>query len=138
MKWIAFVFLCVIHHQAWSSPVTKLELFVLSSMPVQNALQQHDSISVDVIYLDEVERLEGTVNRNLTRDQEQSAKIVQSYINNPDFAAAMHRAHYNRLKAWRYGIKHLPAAVINDGQGLVYGTTDMQRLVNYIQYEMDQ
>lgn len=129
MKLILAVILTITTHQAWSVEVQKIELFLNSNMPIQNQLFARD-IQLKIIYVDDVERLESHVSQQLPNDPQKARIIAKELTQNTEFTQALSQAYQGQLKAWRYGIKHLPAAVINNGQGLIYGSSDIAELLS--------
>jgi len=132
MKWIIGLSIILFSIQAWSVEVKKIELFVTSAMPITNEQYARD-IELEIIYLDEVEKLEQAISRQLPKTPEEAHKVIQQLIQSPQNIQVMSRAHEGQLKAWKYDIKHLPAAVINDGAGMIYGSTDVAKLITYSQ-----
>lgn len=129
MKWIIAAMLVLTTHQAWSVEVKKIELFINSNMPVHNQRFARD-IEFEIIYVDEVDRLESSISQQLPKDPQQAKSIAQKLVNDSSFTSDIGKAYQGQLKAWRYGIKHLPAAVINDGQGLIYGSSDVAEILS--------
>ncbi|HEY9017591.1 TIGR03757 family integrating conjugative element protein [Thiomicrospira sp.] len=134
MKWLIGLLMLSSVHQAWSVDVRKIELFLNSDMSVQNERFARD-IEFEVIYLDQVKMLEKSISQQLPKDPDKAQQVAKRLINDSEFTSAMGVAYQGQLKAWRYGIKHLPAAVINDGQGLIYGSSDVAELLSRVEQQ---
>lgn len=134
MKWLIGLLMLSSVHQAWSVDVRKIELFLNSDMAVQNERFARD-IEFEVIYLDQVKMLEKSISQRLPKDPDKAQQVAKRLIHDSEFTSAMGAAYQGQLKAWRYGIKHLPAAVINDGQGLIYGSSDVAELLSRVEQQ---
>lgn len=132
IRFISAFILTALASAAMAVEVNKIELFINSSMKVSN-IQFARDIEFDVIYVDQVEVLENAINKQLPANQSQAHEVASKLISDPEFEKQIVAAHKNKLIAWKYGVKHLPAAVINNGQGMIYGSTNVAELLTEAQ-----
>jgi integrating conjugative element protein (TIGR03757 family) len=83
-----------------------------------------------VYYVDEVERLEAAVSRQLPKNAQQAKAIANQLQSNQQLTQALAKAYRAPIQAHLYGIDRLPAAVINGGEGVIYGSTDVAKLLS--------
>ncbi len=102
-------------------PSVQVEVFATSTTNLQNTAHA-------VVYvLDTLVQLENRLSQGLPSDPEAAMAMVQkrlaqlSAVDN----SRMNLAIEGRLKAQRYGIKQLPAMVLN-GSAVVYGVSDVR------------
>jgi len=107
--------------------VKQIELFIKSDMTITHQAFARD-IDLKVYYVDDVERLEAEVSRQLPKNPQQAKSIAKQLQTNQQLTRALAKAYRAPIQAQLYGIDQLPAAVINRGQGIIYGSTDLAKL----------
>lgn len=87
-------------------------------------------VGVQVVELDLPARLEAELNAQLPADQGRSAAIVRQRIaqEGAAFQQRLATAYQGVVEAWRLGVTHLPAVVV-DQRYVVYGEPDVARAV---------
>lgn len=109
--------------------VQQIEIFVKSDMVITHQAFARD-INFKVYYVDEVERLEAAVSRQLPKDPQQAKAIAKQLQSNQQLTKALAKAYHSPIQAHLYGIDRLPAAVINGGEGIIYGSTDVAKVLS--------
>jgi len=97
-------------------------------------LQLAGSSPVQVIYLDEVQRLENALSEGLSADPEQAEKQALALLHSTKgqpLQRELEGAYAALARAWSLGITHVPAVVM-DGH-VVYGETDIARALKRIE-----
>jgi len=107
-----------------------VQVFTDSAHPLQLA----GSRQAQVIYLDEVERLEAALSEGLASNPEQAEKQALALLHSAkgqQLQRELLDAYAGLAQAWSLGITHVPA-VLMDGH-VVYGETDVARAVKRIE-----
>ncbi|WP_144241855.1 TIGR03757 family integrating conjugative element protein [Pseudomonas chlororaphis] len=89
---------------------------------------------VRLIFLDEQQRLEEQLTRNLTTDPRQAAASIQRYLASPEGKRLQNdlvTAQQGVTDAWSVGVEKIPAVVI-DRRYVVYGEPDVSKAVGII------
>lgn len=129
MKFIIFGLLIqVLPGLANAVDVKRIDLFLNSDMKIQNKAYARD-VDLHVHYVDSVEQLEAQISRDLPNNPGDAARILKQQIQDPEFNRKVGRAYLPALKAKKAGINRVPAAVINNVQGVIYGSTDITRIL---------
>jgi len=110
------------------------------AQPVQVFTDQAHPIQVtgysqaQVIYLDEVKRLQAVLSEGLSTDSakaEQQALALLHSAKGQQLQRELESAYAGLAQAWSLGITHVPAVV--EGGHVVYGETDIARAVQQIE-----
>jgi len=109
--------------------VQQIELFVNSDMVVVHKAYARD-VDLKVHYVDEVKHLEAEINRQLPKNPQLAKNMAKHLYSNQKLTRAFAKAYHAPIQAKLYGVKRLPAAVFNNGQGIVYGSTDIAKLLS--------
>jgi len=107
-----------------------IQVFTDRAHPLQFAGVTHAS----VIYLDEVERLEGVLSEGLSRNPGQAEKQALALLHSAkgqQLQRELLDAYAALAQAWSLGITHIPAVVM-EGY-VVYGETDVAHAVQQIE-----
>jgi len=97
-------------------------------------LQLTASSQAQVIYLDEVQRLENALSEGLSSNPEQAEKQALALLHSAkgqQLQRELLDAYAALAQAWSLGITHVPAVV--EGGHVVYGETDIARAVKRIE-----
>jgi integrating conjugative element protein (TIGR03757 family) len=121
--------LCGSAFMAMAAPV--VTVFTTAEFPVSG----FSKANARIVYVDAVQRLNQVLAAGMPHEQIAAKAFVLDRINSPDGAG-----YFNRLKpaiedlvtAWAWGVKALPAVVIDNGgrRYVVYGTTDSAVALN--------
>lgn len=102
------------------------EVFTIAGEPVT-----HVPDGVTVVELDKPSRLDKQLSEGLPNNKAAAAKVVQQRLSG--FKNAYGEAYRGLIRAWRLGIKRVPAVVV-DGQYVVYGQPDVAAAVAEIHH----
>lgn len=106
----------------------RIDVFVRDGMDVDTPVS---GVAVTVHEIGALERWEDELSANLSRDPDTARRQATERLaaltgeNKRRLAAAWQ----GLLEAQRWGIRRVPAIVINDGEAVVYGTTDVSAAV---------
>lgn len=89
---------------------------------------------VPVIHLDATAKIEAELASELPADPQRAAAIVRQRLNEGRTDSQVHlaSAYQGVIDAWKLGITHIPAVVV-DGHYVVYGDTDVTRAMATIE-----
>jgi len=100
----------------------------------KNPVQLDGFAGLQVIYLDEVERLEAALSEGLSSNPEQAEKQALALLHSAkgqQLQRELLDAYAGLAQAWSLGITHIPA--VAKGGHVVYGETDIARAVRIIE-----
>lgn len=120
-------FRCVLLFLILSSPLqaqSRIEVFTIASLPVTR-VPEHAT----VIELDRAERLDQRLSQALPDNRAAAIRTVKQRLD--EFKDTYVRAYRGLVRAWRLGVKQVPAVVV-DGQYVVYGETNVARALEVI------
>ncbi|MBU4634044.1 TIGR03757 family integrating conjugative element protein [Pseudomonas chlororaphis] len=89
---------------------------------------------VRLILLDEQQRLEEQLTRNIPTDPRQAAASIHGYLSSPEgkrFQNELVQAQQGITDAWSIGVEKIPAVVI-DRRYVVYGEADVSKAAGMI------
>jgi hypothetical protein len=115
--------------------IQTIELFVKSGTAIVRLDEQdYPNIKTVVHVVDEADLILARLNKILktTTIEAEARKLAAPYIQDPEFMVQLKRAHLAQLQAQRYQLNQYPAAVINKGEGLVLGESDMNYIVDFV------
>ncbi|PLA73966.1 hypothetical protein CYQ88_08355 [Hydrogenovibrio sp. SC-1] len=112
--------------------VKSIDLFIEHGMIVKNQGYGRD-ISLKIHYVDSVDRVEKEISSDLPSDRDKAAAILKRRIAETDIGQKVAKAYLPALKAAKLGLQRIPAAVINDRQGIFYGSTDIAEILTAAQ-----
>ena len=116
-----------------------IEVFTATDLPLVGATGAgpdpiEPGVEVQVYRLDGIERVELALSHNLPAAPDSAKRMVSERIQRLDRQTRdlMQRSALGLAKAVQYGIERTPAVVF-DGEGVVYGGTDLRHALGYHQ-----
>lgn len=110
---------------AVGSAAAQVEVFTVAGQPVT-----HVPTGANVIEIDTPARLDKRLSEDLPGDKAAAAKAVRKRL--PEFKSAYDSAYDGLLRAWRLGVKRVPAVVV-DGEYVVYGQPNVDAAMTEIE-----
>lgn len=104
-----------------STATAGTDVFTVAGAPVT-----HVPEGATVVELDKPSRLDKQLSQGLPDKKDAAARTVQKRL--PGFKKAYGQAYRGLIRAWRLGIKKVPAVVV-DGQYVVYGQPNVTAAV---------
>jgi len=132
MKLWLLTILMFLSTTANSVEVKQIDLFIEHGMIVKNQGYGRD-IVLNIHYVDSVDRVEKQISSNLPSNRNKAAAIMKRRIAETDIGKRVAKAYLPALKAAKLGIQRIPAAVINNRQGIFYGSNDIAEILSAAQ-----
>lgn len=108
----ALLFVALFSPTAWAAG-GRIEIFTIAGVPVT-----HVPASATVVELDLPARLDHRLSMGMPNDKEAAIQMVKQRIG--ELKDDYGRAYRGLLRAWRLGVKKVPAVVVG-GQYVIYG-----------------
>lgn len=115
---------------------SSVEVFTTADFPItghaDSSLRNAGTFDLYIYELDGIQRIEAKLSKDLSADPEQSKQVVLQRFQQlrQQDRTRMQRAAMGLANAMQYGVDRYPAIVF-DGQGVVYGITDVQTALAY-------
>lgn len=106
-------------------------VYTTKMYPIQNS-----QLASQIYYLDQVENLEESISRNLSKSPEIAEQEIRAFLNSADWKnqeQQLKDAYQGVISGWQNGIKKVPAVFFDNPQSspsVVYGTTDVQKALD--------
>lgn len=113
--------------------VYQIDLYLMSNMTVKQKSFARD-IRLNIHYVDAADVAEQALSKQLPATEDAARRKLHAILDqNPDIAKQIAKAHLPAIKASVLAIKKVPAAVINNGAGIIYGSTDITAILQAAQ-----
>jgi len=116
--------------------IRNIEVFTDSKTSIEKKgyVEKATKVKVKVHVLDRIEIIEDTMNKGLPTNEKQAMKEVERRMNRQDKRKHLEEAMaalQGIVVAYKYKLTHIPAVVINNGEGVVYGVRDLKVAMNH-------